>query len=144
MQNNEIDVTDRMVRNERRGVWLALIVVIALAATLVMGSDTRRALLIGMAGAIVFAVIWLSQSAARRVRGEIRKHRDAVMHDELRSSAMAAAYKWAFFAVLAFLATFCLLNTVIAFELSAAMLSALTIALGVSVFLGLFLFFDRP
>lgn len=138
------DATNRLVKNERRGVWLALLVVMALAASLVMDIDTRRAFLMGLGVAIVFAVLWLSQSGGRRRRGEIRENRDAVMYDELRSVAMAAAYKWAFFAVVAALATFCLLTAVMVIDLSAAMLAALTIAFGASIFLGVFLFFDRP
>ncbi len=132
--------TDKLVQNERRGVWLALIVVLALSSTLVSGSDTRRALLTGMAVAIVFAVIWLVQS---RVRNLQKHHRGAVLQDELRQAALARAYRAAFFIVLAALAAFCVLSSVLAFDLSSQMLAALAVALGASAFLVLFLLFDR-
>lgn len=143
MQQSESDATDRMVKNERRGVWLALVVILALALTLVIGSDTRRALLTGMVVAIVFAVTWLGQCSSGKSRSDIRKSRDAVMHDELRHAALASAYKWAFFAILGTLATFCVLSTVLTFGMSTQMLAALTVALGASVFLILFLLKDR-
>ena len=104
-----------------------------------MGSDTRRALLTATAIAIVFAVIWLAQSRTRIAR---QRDRDVVTHDELRQAALAHAYRWAFLVVLAALAGFCLSSTVVAFDLSAQMLAALTVTLGVSAFLALFLLFD--
>lgn len=135
--------TDKWVKNEHRGVWLALIVVLALAATLVLGSDTRRALLLAIGFSIVFAVTWLSQQRTRGARHAIREQREIVLHDELRQAAIARAYQWAFFTVLGALLSFCLLSTVVALGLSAQMVAALTVALGVSVFLGTFLLFDR-
>jgi hypothetical protein len=140
MHDNKGSTTDNLVRNERRGIWLALAVVLVLASTLTMGSDTRRALLTALAIAIVFAVTWLAQSRTRLAR---KRDRDAVTHDELRQTALARAYQWAFLVVLGALATFCLSSTVLAFDLSAQMLAALTVALGISAFLALFLLFDR-
>ncbi len=93
--------------------------------------------------AIVFAVTWLGQSSSGKSRSDIRKSRDAVMHDELRHAALASAYKWAFFAILGTLATFCVLSTVLTFGMSTQMLAALTVALGASIFLALFLLKDR-
>lgn len=132
--------TGKLVRNERRGIWLALAVVLALVSTLVMGGDTRHALLTALAIAIVFAVTWLAQS---RTRGARQRDRVAVMHDELRRAALARAYCLAFFVMLALLSAYCLASTVLVFALSAQMLAALTVALGVSAFLALFLLFDR-
>lgn len=142
-QNGQ-DHTSRLVKNERRGIWLALVVVMALAATLVVDSDTRRALLTGLALAIVFAVTWLGQKTTRKNRGETGDNRMAFMQDEWRLAALARAYKWAFFAVLAALSAFCMFSAVVVtIEISASMLAALIVALGVTVFLGFFLLFDR-
>jgi O-antigen ligase len=135
--------TDQLVRNERRGVWLALVVVLVLAATLVLGSDTRRALLLALAIGIVFAVTWLSQQRTRGMKGAIREKRDAVMHDELRQAAITHAYKWAFFTVLGALASFCLLSTVVSISVSGQLVAALTVALAVIAFLMVFLLLDR-
>ncbi|MEO7067040.1 MAG: hypothetical protein ABI114_09055 [Rhodanobacter sp.] len=143
MTNTADDQTDKLVKNERRGVWLALIVVLALAATLVLGSDTRRALLLALGIGIVFAVTWLGQQRTRGAKNVIREKREVVLHDELRQVAIARAYQWAFFTMLGALITFCLLSTVVVVSLSALMVAALTVALGVSVFLGAFLLFDR-
>ncbi|HEY8587847.1 MAG TPA: hypothetical protein VIL60_14135 [Rhodanobacter sp.] len=136
--------TDKLVRNERHGVWLALLVVVALAATLVLASETRRALLLALAISIVFAVTWLAQQRTRGTKNTLREKRDIVMSDELRQAAIAKAYKWAFFAVLGTLATFCLVSTAVAISASGQMVAALSIALAVSAFLASFLLFDRP
>lgn len=143
MTENEDDLTSKVVQNERRGIWLALAVVLVLAATLVVDIDTRRALLTGLAVAIVFAVAWLAQAAARKNRNRTEQSRKAVMEDEWRLAALAGAYKWAFVAVLAILSTFCIISALTTVDISASMLAALTVALGVSVFLCLFLLFDR-
>ncbi len=143
MHENRDDLTSRLVKNERRGVWLALAVVMALATTLAVDSDTRRALLTGLAVVIVFAVTWLGQKAARSSRGNSGESRKAVMQDEWRLAALASAYKWAFVAVIAALSAFCMTSAITSVEISASMLAALIVALGVTVFLGFFLLFDR-
>lgn len=135
--------TDQLIKNERRGVWFALAVVLALAATLLFGSDTRRALLLALAIGIVFVVIWLGQQRMRGTRNAIREKRNAVMHDELRHTAISRAYQWAFFATVGALASFCLLSTVVTISVPGQMVAALTIALAVTAFLALFLLFDR-
>jgi len=143
MQQEADGQTDRLVRNERRGIGLALIVVFVLAATLIFGSDTRRALLAAMAVAIVTGVTWLGRRRPIDPRSDTPEKRQAVMHDELRQVAIAHAYKWAFFTLLGALATFCLLSVIVDITLPAQMLAALTVALGVTAFLAIFLFFDR-
>lgn len=138
--DNQDPPSSKLVRNERRGIWLALAVVLALASTLAMGGDTRRALLTALAIAIVFAVSWLARSPTRTAR---QRDRDAVMHDELRQTALARAYRVAFFIMLTVLCVYCLASAVLVLAMSAQMLAALTVALGVSAFLALFLLFDR-
>lgn len=138
--HNPAPPTEQLIRNERRGIWLALLVVATLAATLVLGSDTRRALLLALAVAIVFAVAWLS---LKRTRGAAGATRTAVLHDELRQAAMAVAYQWAFVIVLAALAAFCLLSTVVTIDVSGQRLAACVIALAASAFLAIFLIRDR-
>ena len=139
MQHEADGQIDRLVRNERRGIGLALIVVLVLAATLVFGSDTRRALLAAMAVGIVTGVTWLGRRRPRGPRSEAQERHQAVMHDELRQVAIAHAYKWAFFTLLGALAIFCLLSVIVAITLPAQMLAALTVALGVTAFLAIFL-----
>lgn len=143
MHENENDHTSALVKNERRGIWLALGVVIVLATTLVLDVDTRQTLLTGMPVVLVFVVIWLGQKAARRSKGNIGKNREAVMQDEWRLAALARAYKWAFFAVLTILSAFCIISAVTSIEIPAPMLAALVVALGVTLFLAFFLLFDR-
>lgn len=142
MQNHD-DRTDKLIKNERRGVWLALLVVLALAATLVLGNDTRRALLLALAISIVFAVTWLGQQRSRGTRAERQASQHAVMHDELRQRAISRACQTAFFAMLGALAAFCVLSTIITIDLPSQMLAALAIALGITAFLGAFLVHDR-
>lgn len=135
--------TDKLVRNERRGVWLALIVVLVLASTLVLGSDTRRALLQALAIAIVFAIIWLGQQRTRGMKNAIRERRDAVMRDELRQSAITHACKWALFTVLGALASFCFLSVLVTISVPGQLVAALAIALAATAFLAVFLLLDR-
>jgi hypothetical protein len=143
MQDTDHQI-DKLVRNERRGVWFALLVVVVLAATLVLGSDTRRALLLALTISIVFIVTWLAQQRTRGAKSTLREKRAIVMSDELRQVAIAKAYKWAFFTVLAILAAFCLLSTVVAISVSGQFVAALGIALAVTAFLASFLLLDRP
>ncbi len=142
MQSDD-DQTGKLIRNERRGVWLALAVVVLLAGTLIVGSDTRRALLSALAIGIVFAVIWLGQQRTRGTQDTILAKREIVEQDELRQTAVGQAYKWAFLVVLTALASFCLLSTIVTIQLSSQMVAALTVALGATVFLGVFLLHDR-
>lgn len=142
MQDTDTQV-NKLIRNERRGVWLALAVVLVLAATLVFGNDTRRALLLALSIAIVFIVTWLAQQRTRGTTGALRQQRDAVTHDELRQAAIAHAYQWAFVVVLGALALFCLISRVMAINLPGQMVAALAIALGATAFLAIFLLRDR-
>jgi O-antigen ligase len=143
MHENEDDTANSLVKNERRGVWLALVVIMILATTLVVDSDTRRALLTGLAVALVFAVTWLGQKAVRKSPDNSGESRKAVMQDEWRLAALARSYKWAFVAVLAALSAFCITSAITSIDISASMLAALIVALAVTVFLGFFLLFDR-
>lgn len=137
------DHIDKLTRNERRGAWLALVVVLALAATLVLGSDSRRVLMQVLAIGIVFAVAWLTRQRSRGTKDAVRATREVVMHDEWRQVAMSHAYKWAFFAVLGALALFCQLGTAMPIALPGQMMAALAIALGAGIFLAVFLLYDR-
>lgn len=143
MQDNDNQI-NKLVRNERRGVWFALLVVVVLAATLVLGSETRRALLLALAISIVFVVTWLAQQRTRGAKNTLREKRDIVMSDELRQAAIAQAYKWAFFVVLGTLAAFCLLSTAVTISVTGQMVAALSIAFAVTVFLASYLLLDRP
>lgn len=142
MQDND-SATEKLIRNERRGVWLALVVVLALAATLVLGSDTRRALLLALGIGIVFAVIWLGQQRTRGTKDAIQASRDVVRRDESRQLATAQAYKWAFLVVLIALGSFCVLSMIVTIQLPGQMVAALTVALAATVFLAVFLLCDR-
>ncbi|EIL99926.1 hypothetical protein [Rhodanobacter thiooxydans] len=72
MQDTDNQI-DKLVRNERHGVLFALLVVLALAAVLVLGSDTRRALLLALAIGIVFVVAWLGQQRTPGPKDAIAK-----------------------------------------------------------------------
>ena len=137
------DQTDKLMRNERRGVWLGLAVVLVLATTLVLGSDTRNALLLALAISLVFGVIWLGQQRTRGAKETLQIKREIVIQDELRQGAIAQAYKWAFLVVLAALASFCVASTIVIIALPGQMVAALTVALGATTFLATFLLRDR-
>ena len=142
MQDTD-DQADKLMRNERRGVWLALVVVLVLATTLVLRSDIRHALLLALTVSITFAVIWLGQQRTHGAKDTLQVKRETVMHDELRQIAIAQAYKWGFIAVLAALGLLCLASTIVTIDLPGQMVAALTVALGATTFLVTFLLRDR-
>lgn len=148
MANEESGKAEGWIKNERRGVWLALIVVLALAVTMLFDPDTRRALLTSWGIGIVAAVAWLGSRRSRSTR----QTREAVLHDELRKTAIDRACKGSFFTVLGALAAFCVLSTLVTFgafgsmatlSVSGVMVAPLALVLAVTVFLALFLLFDR-
>jgi hypothetical protein len=136
------DQVEKLARNERRGIWTALVVVLALAATAILQDDTRRALLTALAIGVVFAVTWLGQQRVRGAKKALRATREVVLRDEWRQAAIALAYKWAFFAMLGTLVAFCLLSVFVPIDLSGQMVATLTVALGTCAFLTVFLLRD--
>ena len=149
-QNSE-DRSDRLVRHERRGLWLCLLVVVLLGVVALlagMSSDPakmrnaeRLMTLIPMV--IIFGAIWVNRLQHSAKPAQIKEHRRAMLNDELRLVASQHAFRAGFLSMLGAQALFCLLSFVMTLSWSAGLLAATTVALGTVVFLGVFLFYDR-
>jgi hypothetical protein len=144
MKNETEDQTDRLIKAERRGIWLALIVVLALTAAFVFAGETRRLLLTeAVPLCIVFGAVWINRSAGGVAAKTSSEHRELVTHDELRLAAISRAYKWAFLLMLGELGAFCLVSAAVGIDLPGQMVAALAVAAGAIGFLACFLLFDR-
>lgn len=151
MTQNSDDRRDRLVRHERRGLWLSLLVIVllglvALAAGLSsdptkMRNAERLMTLIPMV--IIFGAIWVNRLQHSAKPAQIKEQRRAMLNDELRLIASQHAFRAGFLAMLGAQALFCLLSFVMTLSWSAGLLAATTVALGAVVFLGVFLFYDR-
>ena len=144
MKNETEDQTDRWIKTERRGIWLALIVAIALTAALVAASETRRALLtVVVPIGIVLGAIWVNRGTGAGAAKPSLERRELVTHDESRLAAISRATKWAFFLMLGELSIFCLMSATSGLDLPGQMVAALAVASGAIAFLVAFLLFDR-
>jgi len=144
MKNQTEDQTDRLIKTERRGIWLALIVVLALAAALVFAGETRRLLLTEVVPlCIVFGAIWINRGTGGVTAKVKSEHRELIAHDELRQAAISRAYKWAFLLMLGELSAFCLMSAIAGVDLPGQLVAVLAMAAGAIGFLACFLLFDR-
>ncbi|WP_250622869.1 hypothetical protein [Pinirhizobacter soli] len=148
---NPDERSDRLVRHERRGLWLSLMVIVLLGVVALvagMSSDPtkmryaeRLMTLIPMV--IIFGAIWVNRLQHSAKPAQIKEHKRAMFNDELRLVASQHAFRAGFVTMLGAQALFCLLSFVMTLSWSAGLLAALTVALGTVVFLGVFLFYDR-
>lgn len=145
------DQTDRLIRHERRGIWLALIVILLLGTVVLLAGTTRDPALARLAQwtmstvipmTIVFGAIWVNRLQSGPA-SESREKREAIFDDELRHIATYKAFRAGFVAMLCAQVTLCALSSTVMLTWSAGLLAAATIALGIAVFLGSFLFYDR-
>lgn len=151
MTQNSDDQSDRLVRHERRGLWLSLLVIVLLGVVALMvgmSSDpakTRYAerLMTLIPLVIIFGAIWVNRLQPRAKPAQMKEQRLAMLSDELRLIASQHAFRAGFLSMLGAQALFCLLSFVMTLSWTAGMLSAATVALGTVVFLGVFLFYDR-
>jgi hypothetical protein len=145
------DNSDRLVRQERRGLWLALLVIVILgivALVVGMSSDpasTRYAerLMTLVPMVIIFGAIWVNRLQPSAKAAQLKEQRRAMLGDELRLIASQHAFRAGFLSMLGAQALFCVLSFVVTLSWSAGMLAAATVGLGTVVFLGVFLFYDR-
>ncbi|MEO6800431.1 MAG: hypothetical protein ABI178_10890 [Rhodanobacter sp.] len=144
MKNETEGQTDRLIKTERRGIWLALMVVLALTAALVFAGETRRLLLTEVVPlCIVFGAIWINRGTGGVAAKTSTEHRELVTHDELRLATISRAYKWAFFLILGELTAYCLLGATAGIDLPGQMVAVLAMASGAIGFLACSLLFDR-
>jgi lysylphosphatidylglycerol synthetase-like protein (DUF2156 family) len=145
------DQTDRMIRLERRGIWLALVVIVLLGAVVLLAGETHDPALARVAQwimstvipmTIVLGAVWVNR-LQNGSASESKNKREAILDDELRHIAAFKAFRAGFLVMLGTQAIFCLLSSTAMLAWSAGLLAAITITFGIAVFLGCFLFYDR-
>jgi hypothetical protein len=144
MKNETEDQTDRLIKSERRGIWVALMVVRALTAAFAFAGETRRVLMSEVVPfCIMFGAIWINRGKRAGAGKTSSKHRELVSHDELRLSAISRSYKWAFLLMLGELSAFCVVSAATGSDLPGQMVALLAVVAGAIGFLACFLLFDR-
>ena len=150
MKHDALDATETLTRFARRGLWLALLLILLLGVYALTNvfPQSRAAhyggwLMSLLPITIVFAIVWLRSS----LRGENAHAANAVMHavlhDELRQISLHKAYRAAFFGML-------LCQPILGFALAwmplpaaPQIMATVTVLVGASVFLLTFLLCDR-
>jgi hypothetical protein len=144
MKSETEDQTDRLIKSERRGIWVALMVVLALTAAFAFAGETRRVLMAEVVPfGIIFGAIWINRGKRAGAGKTTSKHRELVSHDELRLSAISRSYKWAFLLMLGELSAFCVVSAATGSDLPGQMVALLAVVAGAIGFLACFLLFDR-
>ena len=151
IHHNSDERSDRLVRHERRGLWLCLLVIVLLGVVALlagMSSDpakTRYAerLMTLIPIVIIFGAIWVNRLQSGTKPAQIKQQQRAMLNDELRLVASQHAFRAGFLSMLGAQALFCLLSFVMTLSWSAGLLAATTVTLGTAVFIGVFLFYDR-
>lgn len=148
METEPLDVTDQLVRRERRGIWLALgvIVILGVGALLqVLGYDTQLTHYMTLAGMIiVIGVIGVSATGAMRRHDKFAESRRAVRADEFRRAAIDRACRHAFVVIMSTMSLYAALSEYWPLPVLPSAIIAVFVVLGVMVFLGAFLLLDRP
>lgn len=151
MSRDTQDPTDRMIRLERRGIWLALLIILLLGAVALIAGTTQDSALARQAQwmmsvvipmTIVIGAAWVGRRQGNAAP-ESKERRKAILGDELRLVATYKAFRAGFLAMLLALAASFLLTATNTLIWSAGLLAATTCAFGIAVFLGAFLFYDR-
>ena len=151
MKHDALDTTDTLTRFARRGLWLALLLILLLGvyAALVNAFPQRSAAHYGgwlmtlLPMAIVFSIVWLRSSLRGAHANAANAPMHAVLHDELRQISMHKAYRAAFFGMLS-------CQPILGFTLAwmplpaaPQIMATVTVAVGACVFLTTLLLCDR-
>ncbi|QWT20831.1 hypothetical protein KPL74_02190 [Bacillus sp. NP157] len=142
------DLTDVLIRHERRGILGALLVMLVLGAGAVAewaGVDFHYTRFATMAAAILIpGVILVATGRSLFSRGALAGSRRAVRSDEARRAAMDRASRYALAVTLTAMSLYAIASQAWPFPAPPAALLAIFTVLGVVVFLGAFLWLDRP
>ena len=151
MKHDALDATETLTRFARRGLWLALLLILLLGIYAVVANafpESRAAhyggrLMSLLPIAIVFAIVWLRSSLRGANAHAANPPMHAVLHDELRQLSMHKAYRAAFFGML-------LCQPILGFTLAwmplpatPQIMATVTVAVGTCVFLATFLLCDQ-
>lgn len=148
MTKEPLDATDALIRRERRGIWLALIVIAALAAAALLEAHgpfrTAGRLLTLTAVAIPLGILLSAGRGFWTRRDALAASRNAIRHDESRRAAIDRASRYGFIGTLIPMSAYALLSQNWPLPVLPSMLLMAFVVLGVVVFLVTFLVLDRP
>ncbi|MGY3040286.1 hypothetical protein ACVWWQ_001909 [Rhodanobacter sp. TND4EL1] len=148
MDTEPLDITDQIVRRERRGIWLALVVIVTLgggAVMQVLGYDTHLTHCMTLAAlVIVIGVVSVGAGGAIWRKGRLAEVRRAVRGDEFRRAAIDRACRYAFILTMAAMSLYAMVSEYWPLPVLPSAIVASFVVLGVLVFLGSFLVLDRP
>lgn len=135
--------TDTLVRLSRRSLWTAFFLIALIGASgllqlLAPSSQAAQKLAMLLPVCIVIAVV-----ALRRVARPDAATLNIIRDDELRQAALGRAYRSGLFAVVVLQPVLAVALTSSSANNQVALMAASTALLGVLVFLGSFLYFDR-
>lgn len=145
METEPLDLTDHLIRRERRGIWLALAVIVVLgmgAVMQVLGYDTHlthymtlaaMAIVIGLVSVGVMGSLW---------KGKLAEKRQAVRSDEFRRAAIDRACRHAFIVTMAAMSLYAAVSEYWPLGVLPSAIIAAFVVLGVITFLGSFLVLD--
>lgn len=153
MKRNALDATDTdtLTRFTRRGLWLALLLILLLGGYAVLANAFPQSTASHYAGrlmsllgiAIIVAVVWLASSRRGQRISATNPAMRAVMDDEWRHASMHKACRMGFFGMLSCQPLLGIAFLWIPLTAAPQIMATVTIVVGVSVFLATFLFCDR-
>lgn len=151
MKHDALNATETLTRFARRGLWLALLLILLLGVYAVLTNIFPQSSAADYGGwsmsllpvAIVLAIVWLRSSLRGENANAANAPMHAVLHDELRLISMHKAYRAAFFSML-------LCQPILGFTLvwmplpaTPQIMATVTVLVGACVFLTTFLLCDR-
>jgi hypothetical protein len=147
MKTETLDVTDHLIRRERRGIWLALGVIVVLATgaiVQVLGYDTHLTHYMTLAAlVIVIGSVTIGTTGSFWRKGTLDAQRRAVRTDELRRAAIDRACRYAFIVTMATMSLYGAFSLYWPLAILPSAMVAVFVVLGVIVFLSMFLVLDR-
>ncbi|MEO8998707.1 MAG: hypothetical protein ABI227_12725 [Rhodanobacter sp.] len=147
MKTEPLDLTDHLIRRERRGIWLALGVIVVLgvgAVMQVLGYDTHLTHYMTLAAlAIVIGVVSVGATGPIWRNRGLAKKREAVRSDEFRRAAIDRACRHAFIVSMAAMSLYAAVSEYWPLHVLPSAIIAAFVVLGVIVFLATFLVLDR-
>ena len=146
METEPLDLADHLIRRERRGIWLALAVIVVLglgAVMQVLGYDTHLTHYMTLAAmAIVIGLVSVGVTGSLWSKGKLAEKRLAVRSDEFRRAAIDRACRHAFIVTMAAMSLYAAVSEFWPLHVLPSAIIAAFVVLGVILFLGSFLVLD--
>ena len=140
-------LSDQLIQRERRGIWLALLVMIVLGSGAVAetsGYDSFVTRYMSLCAVLIaLGIVVVASSRLLRQGTRVAAHRRTVRSDESRTQAIDKACRYSLSITLVSMAVYAILSQALPVVLLPSALIALFVVLGVVTFLAAFLWLDR-